>query len=61
LEVAYAKGLGEAGTLSVEEVLSHPKVRAVGLVVDEVDKIMHGMELGTAGTIRFANGLFKAS
>jgi len=33
----------------VEEVLSHPKVRAVGLVVDEVDKIMHGMELGTAG------------
>jgi len=30
----------------VEEVLSHPKVRAVGFVM--VDK-MHGMELGTAG------------
>lgn len=48
VEVAYAKGLGETGTISkVEEVLSHPKVRVVGLVVDKVDKIMHGMELGT--------------
>jgi hypothetical protein len=33
----------------VSEALSHPKVRVVGLVVDKVDKIMHGMELGTAG------------
>jgi len=29
--------------------ISHPKVRIVGLVVDKVDKIMHGMELGAAG------------
>lgn len=50
VEVAYAKGLGEDSSLSsVEELLSHPKVRVVGLVVDKVDKIMHGMELGTAG------------
>ena len=33
----------------VEEVLSHPKVRVVGFVIDTVDKIMHGMQLGTAG------------
>jgi len=49
-EVAYRKGLGEQASLSVvEEVLSHPRVRIVGLVVDTVDKIMHGMQLGTAG------------
>ena len=34
---------------SVSEALSHPKVRIAGLVVDKVDKIMHGMEMGTAG------------
>ncbi len=49
-EVAYARGLGEPDSISVvAEVLSHPKVRIVGLVVDKVDKIMHGMQLGTAG------------
>jgi len=48
-EVAYAKGLGEETSRgTVEEVLSHPKVRIVGFVIDTVDKI-HGMQLGTAG------------
>ncbi len=50
MEVTYEKGLGEDASLKkVEEMLSHPKVRVVGLVVDTVDKIMHGMKLGTAG------------
>ena len=50
IEVACARGLGEDASLrEVEDMLSHPKVRVVGLVVDKVDKIMHGMELGTAG------------
>lgn len=49
-EIAYARGLGdEAGLSVVEDALSHPRVHVVGLVVDKVDKIMHGMELGTAG------------
>ncbi|HXH09496.1 MAG TPA: BREX-3 system phosphatase PglZ [Alphaproteobacteria bacterium] len=49
-EVAYAKGLGEkVGLATVEEILSQPKVRILGLVIDTVDKIMHGMQLGTAG------------
>jgi hypothetical protein len=48
-EVAYAKGIGDGGFEEVEEILSYPKVRAIGLVVDKIDKIMHGMELGTAG------------
>ena len=34
---------------NVEELIAGPKARVVGLVVDKVDKIMHGMELGSAG------------
>ena len=48
-EVVYLKGLGDGGLEPVSEALSHPKARVAGLVVDKVDKIMHGMELGTAG------------
>ena len=48
-EVAYAKGLG-GGTLDgVEEIIARPKTRVIGLVIDTVDKIMHGMALGAAG------------
>ncbi len=48
-EVAYAKGLGGGTLESVEEMVAQPKTRVVGLVVDTVDKIAHGMELGAAG------------
>ena len=48
-EVAYTKGLGDGALDSVEEIVARPKTRVVGLVVDKVDKIMHGMELGPAG------------
>ncbi len=49
-EVAYKKGLGEGTSLSeIEELLSYPKIRVVGFIIDKVDKIVHGMELGTAG------------
>ena len=48
-EVAYAKGLGDGTLESVEETIAGPRTRVIGLVVDKVDKIMHGMELGTAG------------
>lgn len=48
-EVVYAKGLGDGALDSVEEMISRPKARIIGLVVDKVDKIMHGMELGAAG------------
>ena len=47
--VAY-KGLGDEDLDTVvEEILSRPALRVIGLVVNKVDKIMHGMELGTAG------------
>ena len=50
IEAAYKKGLGEGTSLSeIEELLSHPKIRVVGFIIDKVDKIVHGMELGTAG------------
>ena len=48
-EVAYAKGLGTGRLDSIREFLSQPSVRVLGLVIDTVDKIMHGMELGAAG------------
>ncbi len=48
--VAYKKGLGEGTSLTeIDELLSHPKIRVVGFIIDTVDKIVHGMELGTAG------------
>jgi len=48
-QVVYLRGLGDGDLSSVEEILSHPQARVVGLVIDKVDKIMHGMELGVAG------------
>jgi hypothetical protein len=49
-EVRYEKNLrDEPDLIRLEETVSHPKVRAVGLVVDKVDQIMHGMTLGSAG------------
>ena len=48
-EVSYAKGLGNGDLESVVEIIDRPQLRMVGLVVDKVDKIMHGMELGAAG------------
>lgn len=48
-EVAYAKVLGDGDLESTEELISDPRTRVVGLVVDKVDRITHGMQLGTAG------------
>jgi hypothetical protein len=50
MQVAYAKGLkNKADLTTVETIVTHPKVRVVGLITDTVDAIMHGMTLGTAG------------
>ena len=48
-EVIYAKGLGDGTLNNVEELITNPDTRVAGLIVDKVDKIMHGMELGAAG------------
>lgn len=50
LNVAYQRGLGDGDAASVLDSAIHPgKTKVVGLVVDKVDKIMHGMQLGSAG------------
>jgi hypothetical protein len=50
LDVAYQRGMGDGDASSVLDAVIHPgKTKVVGLVVDKVDKIMHGMQLGAAG------------
>ena len=50
LDIAYQRGLGNGNASSVLDTVIHPgKTKVVGLVVDKVDKIMHGMQLGAAG------------
>jgi len=50
LDVAYQRGLGDGDASKVLDSAIHPgKTIVVGLVVDKVDKIMHGMQLGSAG------------
>ena len=50
LDVAYQRGLGDGDPAGVLDSVVHPgKTKVVGLVVDKVDKIMHGMQLGSAG------------
>ena len=48
-QVLYQRGLGDKDAGDVQEQLSVPGIQIAGLVIDTVDKIMHGMELGTAG------------
>jgi len=50
LDVAYQRGLGDGDAIDILDSVIHPgKTKAVGLVVDKIDKIMHGMQLGSAG------------
>jgi len=48
-EIAYVKGLRDGSPAELEELFTHPEIKVVGLVIDKIDKIMHGMELGAAG------------
>ena len=48
-QVGYLKGLGDRPFDDVAALIDPPHMHVVGLVVDKVDRIMHGMELGTAG------------
>ncbi len=50
LDVVYQRGLGDGDAYRVLDTAIHPgKTKVVGLVIDKVDKIMHGMQLGSAG------------
>src|SRR5271157_1336499 len=48
-EVVYVKGLGDGNLDAVSESICQPRVKIAGLVVDKVDKIRNGTELGTGG------------
>lgn len=48
--VGYARSLGEHSSLEVvSNLVSRPGMKVIGLVVDTLDRIMHGMELGSRG------------
>ena len=53
-EIAYQKSLGDMPTSNdidetLDAVLASPKNKIAGLVIDKIDKIMHGMQLGSPG------------
>jgi len=47
-QVGYMRGVGN-GNRSVSELISNPQAKVIGLAIDKVDKIMHGMTLGSSG------------
>jgi hypothetical protein len=49
LSVGYRRNLGSPGGPEIDELADHPKMQVLGLVINTVDDIMHGMVLGTAG------------
>ncbi len=50
LDVAYQRGLGDGDVPDVLNAVIRPdKTKVIGLVVDKIDKIMHGMQLGAVG------------
>ena len=50
LDVAYQKGLGDGDAVqAIQDIVVPGRSRVIGLVVDKVDKIMHGMQLGATG------------
>lgn len=50
-EIAYLRGLGDGDLEEVCDAASNPSIQVMGLVINKVDKIMHGMELGASGML----------
>jgi len=50
LDIAYKRGLGDGDAeAAMDDLINPTQTKVVGLVVDKVDKILHGMQLGAAG------------
>jgi hypothetical protein len=49
VSVGYRKNLGSQGGPGVDDLADHPRMQILGLVINTVDDIMHGMMLGTSG------------
>jgi len=48
-QVGYIRGVGNGDNTDVDDLISSPQAKVIGLVIDKIDKIMHGMELGSSG------------
>lgn len=49
-QVKYMRGVDDTeNVVSVKEIVTDPRVRVIGIVINKIDDIMHGMELGTRG------------
>jgi hypothetical protein len=48
-EVFYARGLGKPPAENLIDRLSDYRLKAIGLIINTVDDIMHGMQLGSPG------------
>ena len=48
-EVGYRRGIKDDNYSSIEDIIHHSKVKVAGIVVNTVDNIMHGMQLGERG------------
>lgn len=49
-EISYQRSLGDGDVkVILDETLALDRIKVIGLVVDKVDKIMHGMQLGARG------------
>jgi len=49
-EIAYIRGAGESADVGrVSEAAETPSTRVLAVIVDKLDRIIHGMELGTRG------------
>ncbi len=47
--IKLVKGLGDGDSPELDTLLSEPKTKILGLVVDKIDKMVHGQQLGTKG------------
>ena len=48
-QIAYRKGVEAPALPETEVLVANPKIRALGLIVNTVDDIVHGMKLGERG------------
>ena len=56
MDIAYLKGLGDGNAKDkITSEINIERTHVLGLVIDKVDKIMHGMQLGSAGMFNQIN------
>lgn len=54
-QVSFFKGLNEQNLDKILPTITNPDTKIIGVVIDKIDKIMHGMELGLKGMLNQVN------